>query len=315
MLSRRLLRIKVMHILYAYFNAESPDFSKYEKELQYSINKSYDLYHFLLSLMLDIRRFIDLKQDQAKTKRILLDSDINPNTRFLDNKFLVQLSTNIQLRDFLNVKKLSWVNHPEIIKNLYNSIQCSEYFTEYMSLETSDYDQDKKFISNIYEHIIVNDEELYNALEEMSIYWNDDVEFVISMILKTIKSFKENDSISAKLMPLYKNTDDKEFIIQLFKKTIANSIENTKLIDSYIKNWEIDRIAFMDILIMQLAITEAVEFSSIPIKVTLNEYIDIAKFYSTAKSGTFINGVLDKIFADLKKNKKIVKRGLGLVGD
>ncbi|OFX42157.1 MAG: transcription antitermination factor NusB [Bacteroidetes bacterium GWA2_30_7] len=315
MLSRRLLRIKVMHILYAYFNAESPDFSKFEKELQFSINKSYDLYHFLLSLILDIRRFLDLKLDNAKSKRILLDSDIHPNTRFLDNQFLIQLSTNIQLRDFLNVKKLSWVNHPEIIKNLYISIQNSEYYKEYMSLESSDYAQDKQFISNIFEHIFVNDEELFNTLEEMSIYWNDDIEFVISMILKTIKCFKENDTVSAKLLPLYKNTDDKEFIVTLFKKTIANSTENTKLIDSYIKNWEIDRIAFMDILIMQLAITEAVEFSSIPIKVTLNEYIDIAKFYSTAKSGNFINGVLDKIFTDLKKEKKIVKRGLGLVGD
>ncbi|HBF88370.1 MAG TPA: transcription antitermination factor NusB [Bacteroidales bacterium] len=315
MISRRLLRVKILQMLYAYYNAEDPSFVKYEKDLKYSINKFYDLYHYLMLLIIDVSKFSEMRMEQSKLKRIPTQEDLNPNTRFIDNEFIAQLRNSHSFNAYLNVKKMSWVNYPELVRKLYFEIIESEEYIEYLNAEEKSYKADKKIIIDIFEKFIVNNDFLYQILEEQSIFWNDDVEFAISMIIKTIGKAKKTDNSGVQMLELYKNEEDSEFVKDLFRKTISNSSENRTLIESFIQNWDIERIALIDIIIMQMAVTELKEFSSIPTKVTLNEYIDLAKFYSTSKSGTFINGILDKILIHLKKDNKITKRGRGLIGE
>jgi len=191
----------------------------------------------------------------------------------------------------------------------------SDTYESYMESEESSFQDDRKFIEKLFNKIILVSEDLYQVLEEQSIYWNDDVEFVISMIIKTIKKFNEFSSSDQSLMPLFKDLEDREFTKQLIRKAIINHDELRELIKEHSKNWDVDRIAFMDVLIMQLAITEFLYFPSIPTKVSMNEYIELSKFYSTEKSRNFINGILDKTLKDLKKEGKINKMGRGLIGE
>jgi N utilization substance protein B len=209
---------------------------------------------------------------------------------------------------------MSWVNYPELIRSLYFEIIESEEYKNYMSAEKTSYKADKEIISDICEKIFPMSENLSQVLEEQSIYWNDDVEFALSMIVKTIDKSKQGEG-GIKILELFKSEEDEEFVDILFKKTVSNYNENLKLIEKFAENWDVERIALIDIVIMQMAVTELTEFPSIPEKVTLNEYIDLAKFYSTMKSGVFINGILDKILAQLKSEKKITKRGRGLIGE
>ena len=315
MISRRLLRIKILQISYAYFKSEGQTINQAEKDLFFSIQKSYDLYHYLMLLIIDVVHYANTRIDIAKQKRIPTYEDLNPNTKFVDNRLVKFLEKNEGLTRYLNNQKLSWVNYPELIKNLYNEIKDSEIYANYMNSNVNGFNDDKKFISEIYSKIIIAYEPLYQNLEEQSIFWNDDVEFVISMIVKTFKSLKVSDSEDVSLMPLFKNEEDKDFTKKLFRKAVLNHKENESLISGFIKNWDVERVAFMDIMIMSLALTEITEFAEIPVKVSLDEYIEIAKFYSTEKSNVFINGVLDKIVEHLKSEGKIKKTGRGLIGE
>ena len=315
MLSRRLLRIKVMQILYAFFQQEKNDIQTSEKELLHSIFKAYELYHYLLLLILDVRLYAEEKIELGRNKLRPSDKDLNPNTRFLNNKVLQQLEANKQLKKFLNDYKFSWVNYPELIKNIFNRLIESEEYNKYISKQESTYSDDKAIVIDIFTKCIAESEELFLSLEEQSIYWNDDVEFIISMINKTIGSFKENQNDTMPLASQYKSKDDMGFAQTLFRKSIMNHESDQELISKFTKNWEIERIAFMDTLLMEMAIVEAIEMDFIPVRVTLNEYIEISKFYSTEKSSVFINGILDKIFNQLKIDGKIVKKGRGLVGE
>ena len=315
MVSRRLLRIKTLQICYAYLKSSEKSIDQAEKELFFSIQKSYDLYHYLILLILDVVDFAESRIELAKQKRMLTPEDINPNTKFIDNKLIELLNNNLELKKYLNDQKLSWVNYPELIKNLYNEIRESELYKNYMLSDSNGFNEDKKFISDIFSKIIINYEPLYQNLEEQSIFWNDDIEFVIGMIIKSFRSFKASSDENVKLMPLFKNEEDKDFVKRLFRKTILNHKENEKLISKFIKNWDVERVAFMDIIVMSLAVTEIIEFSEIPVKVSLDEYIEIAKFYSTQKSNIFINGILDKMVEYLKKEGKIKKAGRGLINE
>jgi transcription antitermination protein NusB len=315
MISRRILRIKILQILYAYYKNTDSGLNKAEKELFHSINKTYELYHFLLIILVDIVNYAIGRIEIAKQKNIPTHEDLYPNTKFIENKIIQQIRSNKQLNSFLNSNRLSWVNYPELIKKIFNQIKDSEQYQSYLSDNERSYKEDKEFIAYLYTEIIANTGDLYQSLEEQSIYWNDEVEFVISIILKTIKNFKEKDGENAHLFPLFKNNDDIEFTKTLFRKTALHKEEYLELIKSFAQNWEIERIAFMDVLILQLAITEVTEFTSIPTKVTFNEYLEIAKYYSTNKSSVFINGILDKIITHLKNNDKIKKHGRGLIGE
>jgi N utilization substance protein B len=210
--------------------------------------------------------------------------DLNPQRRFVDNILIAQLRKNVQFNGYISTKKLSWSNYPHIPRALYNKMISWEAYEEYMATEEHSYSADKKFIINLITDLFLNSVDLQSNLEEQSIYWNDDLEYISTMIEKTLKKFKAESGEKTSLMALFKNEEDEEFVKILFRKAILHQAKCSELIDKHTTNWEVDRIALMDILVMQLAITEILEFSEIPVKVTLNEYIEIAKYYCTSKS-------------------------------
>ncbi|MBA7517653.1 Transcription antitermination protein NusB [subsurface metagenome] len=304
-----------MQALYAYYKKEgNSSIAKSEKELLFSINKAYDLYHYLLLLIIDIADLACSRIDIARNKKIPTYEDLHPNTKFIENKIIVQIRNSNSFMRYLEQNKLNWVKYPELIKGLYNEIIRSGDYINYISNTTSSYKEDKKFICSMYKMVISQYEPLYSNLEEQSIFWNDEIEYILSINIKTIKRLKEED-VDMKLAPLYKSIEDKNFSKILFRKVILNHKEYLDLIEKYSKNWDVNRIAFMDILLMQMAIAEAVEFDSIPVKVTLNEYLELSKYYSTVKSNVFINGILDKAFKQLKETNQINKQGRGLIGE
>jgi N utilization substance protein B len=315
MISRRLIRVKIMQVVYAWLNDEGGDIIKAEKSLWFNIDKTYDLYHYLMALLLDVRKYAQGRIEIASNKILPTHEDLNPNTRFVQNKLLLQMIENLILAQHIARKKLSWHDHDEVVKKLYYTVIGSDYYKSYMAQPTVTYSDDKKLIIDILTNEFENLEILYQILEEQNIFWNDDIEFVISMILRTIDRFKEGNPEGGNLLPLFKNEDDREFAKALIRKIIMRYDEYRTLIEKYTKNWEIDRIALMDIQLMVMAIAEMIEFPEIPVKVTLNEYIDLAKYYSTSKSNEFINGILDKIIVELRDDKKIMKTGRGLIGD
>ncbi|MDX2444269.1 MAG: transcription antitermination factor NusB [Bacteroidales bacterium] len=314
MINRRLLRIKVLHAFYAYEKRGSENLNIAEKELFHSIEKTMDLYYLLLLLMVEIVDYSESRIDLARDKRKPTDEDLNPNTKFAENWFVDELENNLTFRDVIEKRKLTWVNNREVVRKLHQVITSSEDYQDYMSKSTNS-KEDKKFIITIFTDYIFTSEDLYQCLEEQSIYWNDDVEFTISRIIKTIKKSVPGSIPLPKMEEVFTNDDDRNFGKNLFRKAVMKHKNNKDLIGKFVENWDVDRIAMMDILIMELAITEMVEFSDIPVKVSLNEYIELAKIYSSRKSGIFINGILDKITENLKKEKVIVKKGKGLIGE
>jgi transcription antitermination protein NusB len=315
MISRRLLRVKALMALYAFNRREDGNLAQAETELMFSIGKSYDLYHYLLLLVLEVADIAGEKIDLALQKRMPSHEDLNPRTRFVDNQVIEQLRQNKEFKTYVSNKKLSWVNNSHIPRLLYNKMIVWEVYEEYMNSETNNYIADKKFITRLITELFSNSEDLQSNLEEQSIYWNDDMEYIASMVEKTLKKFKTDSGEATHLMPLFKNIEDEEFVKILFRKAILHSKKCSELIDKNTTNWEVDRIALMDILVMQLAITEILEFPEIPVKVTLNEYIEIAKYYCTSKSSTFVNGILDNIVKEIRDEGLFNKFGRGLVGE
>ena len=315
MISRRQLRIKALQSLYAYYKTGREDMGRSEKELHFNIEKAYELYHYLFLLVIDVILYTESRIELARNKRIPTPEDLNPITRFIDNRLIDQLRNNEQLLRYVDQHKLNWANYPELIKEVYSKLVESEEYIAYMSAEEGSYAEDKKIISYIYTHVVFPSEMLSSILEEQSIFWNDDLEFITSMIIKTIKKFKGEDDSGKPLMVLYKNEEDRDYVVKLYRQTIIHREEYLEYIKHHTRNWDLERIAFMDILIMQMAIAELIGFPSIPTKVSLNEYLEISKFYSTSKSSIFINGVLDKVVYQLKEEKKIVKMGRGLIGE
>lgn len=313
MISRRLIRIKIVQILYAFVTGESSSLDKSDKELTTSIKKAYDLYHYIALLLVNVADYAAERVEIASNKILPDYNDLHPNIRFIENKVIAQLRNSEQFQDYVYKNKLTWHEYPELIKNLYLKVTEASYYKDYMNAESVSYTADKELVLDILTNELEGWELLYQLVEERSVYWNDDIEFVVSMLIKTIEKFKDSKQDQT-LMPMYKNDEDKDFGKQLLRKTVINLPEYRTLIEKYTKNWEVERIAIMDVLIMTVALTEITDFPGIPIKVTLNEYIDIARFYSTHKSNEFVNGILDKIVADLRKEGKIIKTGRGLVG-
>ena len=315
MFSRRLLRVKVLQILYAYHKVEGKPYTSTEKDLLYSLEKSYELYHLLLLLIVDVLDYAESRIIQAREKRMPTEQDLNPNTRFIKNQAVEQLRNNSQFKSYLAKHPLSWVKYPEIVRKLFAYIADAEFYANYMNHKEPSYREDKRIIEQIYTDIVMNYEDLYLNLEEQSIFWVDDVDYIIRMIVKTLKRFSQIDKEGAALIPMFKENDDLDYAKTLLRKTIINEKDCLELIKKAANNWELERIAFTDNLILQLAISEAMEFPSIPVKVTINEFIEIAKLYSTHKSSQFINGILDNVIAGLRRDGKIVKKGRGLIGE
>ena len=284
-----------------------------ESELHFSIKKTYDLYHLLLLLLSDIKFLSNEKIESRKLKNLPTEEDLNPNLRFVNNRMINRLETDKSLNNYLTGNKLSWSNFPDLLKGINQAMIESETYIAYINNPIDNFKTDRKFCEDFFSEILVNNELMLNELEEQSIYWNDDLDFVISMVIKTLKKYKDQNDMGDYLFSLYKDEEDQEFTTKLFRKAIQNDLDNRKVIENYTKNWDVERVAIMDILIMELALTELTEFPSIPIKVTLNEYIELAKYYSTNKSSNFINGILDRITKDYREKGKIVKAGRGLV--
>jgi N utilization substance protein B len=315
MISRRLLRIKALMALYAFNRREDGNLTQAETELMFSIGKTYDLYHYLLLLVLEVADTAGEKIDQALQKRMPTPEDLNPQRRFIDNQVIAQLRKNLAFKKYISYKKLSWVNYSHIPRLLYNKMIAWEAYEEYMKSESHNYLSDKKFIIKLVTNLFSGSEDLQSNLEEQSIFWNDDMEYISAMVEKTLKKFKPDSGENTPLMPLYKNEEDEEFVKILFRKVVLHSKKYSEFIDKNTTNWDVERIALMDILVMQLAIAEILEFPEIPIKVTLNEYIEIAKYYCTSKSSTFVNGILDNIVREIREEGLFNKFGRGLVGE
>ena len=315
MISRRIIRIKVMQSLYAFHSSPDQTLNLAEKELFFSINKTYDLYHWLLQLLVEVHNYALDRQELKKQKNLPTAEDLNPNTKFVQNSIILKVVENKPLQDYIEKSKLNWVNYPELIKKLYVELIESDFYAGYIVNSENTIKEDRNLIDHFYANIVAQSDDIYQLLEEQSIYWNDDLEFVASMILKTLRKFKPSTPVNKSLMPLFKDEDDIEFTKKLFRKAVLNSAEHREIIKKHLRNWDLERVAFIDVLIMEMALCEFMYFSSIPTKVSLNEYIDLARFYSTEKSRTFINGIMDKILKSLKDEGKISKAGRGLIGE
>ena len=307
MINRVLLRIKILQIIYAFYKGDSHSVALAEKELFHSVEKTYELYFHLLQLAVEVTNYASNKIDARKNKLRPSDDDLNPNTRFVDNSFVTQLSKNVQLQNYIKENKISWDNNQDTVKTVYELVAASDSYVEYMSAEKADYAADKDIWRKIYKKIILQSEEFSDSIEDQSIYWTDDLEIVISFIIKTIKKFDLVNGVDQPLLPMFKDEEDAEFAGKLLKNSLEKEKEYRKMIDSHTNNWELDRIAFMDIIIMQTALAEIMTFPTIPVNVTLNEYIEISKNYSTDRSATFINGVLDNIVKEQKAENKLIK--------
>lgn len=315
MISRRYLRIKTFQALYAYFHSGEDTQLKVEKELFMSFQKMHDLYLLFLIIGQELTHLSSLKMEEQKSKRLPTAEDLNPNTKLINNRIFSLLATNTKLTNFIKEKKISWNIDAELMPKLFNFMRKHDYYLEYLQNGENSFEDDRKFIIGLYKKIIAEHEFLISSIAEKSIYWTyDEIDFVLGMVIKSIKKFKENTDNNEFIYDSFNDTkDDILFVKTLFNKTIADDKENSKLIAEKTQNWEVERIATVDILIMKMAISELTSFPQIPIKVTLNEYIDLSKTYSTPKSKIFVNGILDKLIVDLKANGKIAKIGRGLM--
>ena len=313
MLSRRLLRVKVIQCLYASMQKGETKLAIAEQELMHSLAKSYELYHVSLSILIELRNYHIKRTELLRKKHLATAEDKNPNTRFLQNKLFNDLEVALERVNLTYNFPNIFTDHPEVVDHVYKQVIISPTYNDYIALGETDYDTDRTFMVKIIDKVIAQNLQLYSFFEDMSVYWNDESEFIFSMAMKTLKSFKEDGGRENQLIEEFKDPDDKEFTIKLFRKAFVNNDEYRKLISIKSKNWEVERVSLLDIIIMQSAINEVVEIAQVPVNVTLNEYIEIAKYYSSEKSGTFINGILDKIFINLEEEKKIVKMGRGLI--
>ncbi len=309
MINRILIRIKVLQIVYSFYQNKNGDLNMAEKELLFSLQKSYDLYHYFLLLILDVTYLYERITDSRKHKLRPSEEDLNPNTRLIDNKFAKQLASNKALKKYATEHSLTWSSDTDqdFVKQILELLLSSELYAAYSANPDDSYGADLEFWRAFFKKHICGNELVEDYLEDKSIYWNDDIEIVETFTLKTIKRFEEANGSVQSLLPMFKDEEDREFAIQLLRQSLLKADEFRVRIDRHMKNWESERIAQMDLLIMQVALAEIVTFPSIPVNVTLNEYIDAAKYYSTPKSGTFINGILDAIVGELKKEKVLFK--------
>lgn len=307
MINRVLIRLKIVQIVYAYYQNGGKNLDTAEKELFFSLSKAYDLYNYLLLLMVEVTKQANKRLNAAKNKLVPTKEELFPNTKFVENRFIAQLEVNKQLPEFSNNQKKTWENEADFVKTLCDKILESDIYKEYMASETSSYEEDRELWRKLYKNIIFNNIELDQVLEDQSLYWNDDKEIVDTFVLKTIKRFDEKNGAKQELLPEFKDEEDQDFARRLFRRTILNADYYRHLISENTKNWDLDRVAFMDVVIMQIALAEILSFPNIPVSVSLNEYVEIAKLYSTPKSGGFINGTLDGIVNSLKKENKLTK--------
>lgn len=306
MLSRRLLRVKVMQMVYAHNQQSDASYESIDKELQHSISKSHELYYYMLLLPIAMKRHALKRIENGKNKIRPTQEELNPNMKFVQNSFIQQLENNKMLNDFVDATGYAWEKEDDdLLKIIFNTMTGSDMYKEYMESNVNTYEEDQKFILKFFTKELPKIDLMYEALELKNIYWNDDVDFAISIAIKTFKLFDGKNGVDVELLPTYKDSDDKEFVTTLLRKTMATYKSTFELIKKFSKNWDPERVAQMDVIIIVMAAAEMMSFKEIPIRVTLNEYIEISKYYSTEKSNIYINGILEKIVRQLVEEKKI----------
>ncbi len=315
MLSRRHIRIKVMQTLYAFTLNGSPDILKGESELVRSIHKLHELYVYQLSFLVEIVDFARQRMEEAKLKFLPTEEDLHPNTRFVENRIVRQLSRNLDFCRRADQLKISWKEEEEIVRRLYHAIRNSDMYKEYMSSPESTFEKDQEFILDLFRQHINSEEALISFYEEKSIHWANDFPVASYYIDKTIRALEDElkDSDPLPGLPSEPDEEDRDFAVSLYRQTIRNSDEYGKMIAERTLNWDTERIAMLDMLLLKMALAEFLEFPTIPVKVSFNEYIEISKEYSTPKSKVFINGILDKLINELTLENKIKKSGRGLL--
>ncbi|MSP69149.1 MAG: transcription antitermination factor NusB [Bacteroidetes bacterium] len=315
MLNRRYLRIQAMQALYGFFQSESADVPSGERDLMRSIDKTYELYIYLLLIFEELVRVASNSIEIGKEKHLPTPEELRPNLRFVNNKLIAQLLNHKKLKKEAAIHKITWQSDDELslTRKMWEKLKVSDEYKTYMSSDIDSFARDQELVINIFKTFIADDEAFEQFLEEKNMHWPGDLNMAVAPgIIRTLES--ANETREPVLAPLFKDPEeDKQFILELFRKTIIYNDRCEKLISDKTKNWEVDRIAVMDVILMKMAISELLHFSSIPVKVTLNEYIEISKTYSTPKSKQFINGILDKIVIDFKKDGTMQKSGRGLM--
>ena len=306
MINRELIRIKVVQLTYAYYQNGNKNMDTAEKELLFSLSKAYDLYNYLLDLIVAVTRE-ERHRVEINTQRAQREGTELPSQKFAYNKFAIQLEENKMLNEFIESQKQTWNDDIEFVRKLCNQIEQSQTYTDYMADADDSYETDREVWRKLYRQLIQENEDLDNLLEEKSLYWNDDKEVVDTFVLKTIKRFEAKNKARQELLPEYKDEEDKDFARKLFRSTILNADQYQHYMSETSRNWDFSRLAYMDVVIMQIAIAEMLTFPNIPVSVTINEYVELAKLYSTPKSGGYINGMLDSIARYLVASGKMFK--------
>ena len=306
MINRELIRIKIVQLTYAYYQNGNKNMDNAEKELLFSLSKAYDLYNYLLELIVAITRE-EQRRVEINTKRALREGTDAPSTKFAFNKFATQLEENKMLNEFMETQKQDWETDIEFVRRLCTEIEESAIYTDYMNDKEESYEADREVWRKLYKTFIQENKDLDSLLEEKSLYWNDDKDIVDTFVLKTIKRFDPKNSGKQELLPEYKDEEDKDFARKLFRATILNADQYQRYMSETSRNWDFSRLAYMDVVIMQIAIAEMLTFPNIPVSVTINEYVELAKIYSTPRSGGYINGMLDAIARFLIDSGKMFK--------
>ncbi|MBQ1909201.1 MAG: transcription antitermination factor NusB [Bacteroidaceae bacterium] len=307
MINRELIRQKAVQITYSYYQNGDGNPDTAERELLFSLSKAYDLYNSMLLLMVDLSRIATRTLEMRQNRLRRLGDYTTLSRRFVDNKFMLQLESNKQLKEFRENMKRNWADEEEFLRSLLAKVEDADFFKEYMSRKESGYAEDREVWRMIYRHFICNNEDLDAILEDMNIYWNDDKVVVDTFVLKTINRFSEESNDSQPLLPEYKDEEDREFAVRLLRRTLANESYLQNLISNSTRRWDVNRVALMDRVILQVALAEIISFPSIPISVTINEYVEMSKMYSTPNSSKYINATLDAISKKLVEEKRIVK--------
>lgn len=306
MINRELIRIKIVQLTYAYYQNGNRNMDNAEKELLFSLSKAYDLYNFLLELIVAVTREERHRYD-VMNQRAEREGAEPPSNKFVNNQFATQLEENNMLNEFIEVKKLTWKNDIEFVRKLCNQIEQSQVYQDYMADADDSYEADREVWRKLYKQLVQDNPDIDTLLEEKSLYWNDDKDIIDTFVLKTIKRFDPANKANQELLPEYKDMEDREFARKLFRATILNADEYQKYMGRISRNWDFSRLAYMDMVIMQIAIAELVNFPGIPATVTINEYVELSKIYSTPRSGGYVNGMLDAIARSLIETGVIMK--------
>ncbi|MBS9766297.1 MAG: transcription antitermination factor NusB [Flavobacteriaceae bacterium] len=313
MVNRRHIRIKVMQSVYAMLQSGSDQLDREEKFLKKSIENVYDLYVLVLQLLIEVKKLENQRLEAFKKKRLATKDDKNPNRKLADNELLSILENSTAVATYLEDKDLKkyWYLDEKYVENIWNAIRESELYADYISTKSTSFEEDKQFVIAVFKEIIAPNDTIFEYFEDKNISWTDDIPFVNTFVVKALNSLNKGDVFV--LENLYKDEDDERFAVDLFRKTILHHHTYEEYIDGKTPNWDTDRIAEIDMIMIKMAICEFLQFPSIPTRVSINEYIEISKDYSTEKSGYFINGVLDKLSKEFEKEGKLNKIGRGLL--